>query len=86
MPQTVRDTLNERYNLDEPLWNILEYERLAHDDRARELTTRLVLTHTTGLTGEQWGAVIGLSILPSIVVEFEKTHRGTLLRMSRLKK
>ncbi len=44
------------------------------------------LTHTTGLTGEQWGAVIGVSILPAIVVEFEKTHRGALLRMSRLKK
>jgi len=44
------------------------------------------LTHTTGLTGEQWGAVIGLSILPSIVIEFEKTHRGALLRMARLKK
>jgi Ca2+-transporting ATPase len=44
------------------------------------------LTHTTGLTGEQWGAVIGLSILPAIAIEFEKTHRGALLRLSRLKK
>ncbi len=37
------------WDLDEPLWDILEYERLAHDERARELTTRHVLTHTTGL-------------------------------------
>ena len=43
------------WDLDEPLWNILEYERLAHDDRARELTTRLVLTHTTGLPNWAWG-------------------------------
>lgn len=56
------------WDLDEPLWNILEYERLAHDERARELTTRMVLTHTTGLPnwggtplefdadpGERWG-------------------------------
>ena len=43
------------WNLDEPLWDILEYERLAHDDRAKELTTRLVLTHTTGLPNWAWG-------------------------------
>ena len=56
------------WDLDQPLWDILEYERLAHDDRAKELTTRHVLTHTTGLPnwggtplefnaapGERWG-------------------------------
>ncbi|MCL7971461.1 MAG: beta-lactamase family protein, partial [marine benthic group bacterium] len=56
------------WDLDEPLWDILEYERLTHDDRAKEITTRLVLTHTTGLPnwggtplqfnsdpGERWG-------------------------------
>lgn len=43
------------WDLDEPLWNILEYERLAHDERAKELTTRLVLTHTTGLPNWAWG-------------------------------
>ena len=56
------------WDLDEPLWDILEYERLAHDERAKELTARLVLTHTTGLPnwggtplefnadpGERWG-------------------------------
>jgi CubicO group peptidase (beta-lactamase class C family) len=43
------------WDLDEPLWTILEYERLAHDDRARRLTTRHVLTHTTGLPNWAWG-------------------------------
>jgi len=56
------------WDLDQPLWEILEYERLDHDDRSREMTTRLVLTHTTGLPnwggtplefnsdpGERWG-------------------------------
>lgn len=41
------------WDLDQPLWEILEYERLTHDDRAREITTRQVLTHTTGLPN--WG-------------------------------
>ncbi|MFO7589051.1 MAG: serine hydrolase [Gemmatimonadota bacterium] len=56
------------WDLDRPLWEILEYERLAHDERAGELTTRMVLTHVTGLPnwggtplefvadpGERWG-------------------------------
>ena len=56
------------WDLDEPLWGILEYDRLSHDDRAREITARQVLTHTTGLPnwggtplefnsdpGERWG-------------------------------
>jgi len=43
------------WDLDEPLWDILEYDRLSHDERARELTTRLVLTHTTGLPNWAWG-------------------------------
>ncbi|MBT8478672.1 MAG: beta-lactamase family protein, partial [Gemmatimonadetes bacterium] len=43
------------WDLDEPLWDILEYDRLAHDERARELTARLALTHTTGLPNWAWG-------------------------------
>ena len=56
------------WDLDQPLWEVLEYERLAHDERARDLTTRHVMTHTTGLPnwggtplemndapGERWG-------------------------------
>ena len=41
------------WDLDQPLWEILEYERLAHDERARQITSRQVLTHTTGLPN--WG-------------------------------
>jgi CubicO group peptidase (beta-lactamase class C family) len=41
------------FDLDEPLWNTLAYERLEHDERSRELTARMVLTHTTGLPN--WG-------------------------------
>lgn len=40
-------------DLDEPLWDEEGYERLAHDERARQITTRMVLTHTTGLPN--WG-------------------------------
>jgi CubicO group peptidase (beta-lactamase class C family) len=39
--------------LDRPLWETLEYERLAHDERARSVSTRQVLPHTTGLPN--WG-------------------------------
>jgi len=41
------------WELDRPLWEVLPYERLAHDERARRITTRMVLTHTTGLPN--WG-------------------------------
>jgi CubicO group peptidase (beta-lactamase class C family) len=40
-------------SLDEPLWNTLEYERLSGEERARSMTPRMVLTHTTGLPN--WG-------------------------------
>jgi CubicO group peptidase (beta-lactamase class C family) len=40
-------------DLDAPLWDSEGYERLAHDERAREITARTVLTHTTGLPN--WG-------------------------------
>lgn len=42
------------WDLDQPLWEILEYPRLEHDDRAKQITTRLVLSHRTGLPN--WGA------------------------------
>jgi CubicO group peptidase (beta-lactamase class C family) len=40
-------------DLDTPLWEILEYSRLAHDERAQTITPRMVLSHTTGLPN--WG-------------------------------
>lgn len=40
-------------DLDAPLWDLLPYERLAHDERARRLTARMVLTHRSGLPN--WG-------------------------------
>ena len=50
-------------DLDAPLWDVLPYERLAHDARARTLTPRLVLTHRTGLPN--WGATpLDLSLTP----------------------
>jgi CubicO group peptidase (beta-lactamase class C family) len=36
-------------DLDRPLVEYLDYEDLAHDERARAITTRMVLSHTTGL-------------------------------------
>lgn len=39
--------------LDAPLWDEEGYERLSHDPRAREITARMVLTHTSGLPN--WG-------------------------------
>ncbi|MDJ0655377.1 MAG: serine hydrolase domain-containing protein [Xanthomonadales bacterium] len=40
-------------DLDAPLWDKQGYDRLAHDPRARDITTRMVLTHTSGLPN--WG-------------------------------
>ena len=40
-------------DLDAPLWDAQGYDRLAHDDRARQITARMVLTHTSGLPN--WG-------------------------------
>ena len=55
-------------DLDTPLWDLLPYPRLEGDQRSRAITTRHVLSHTTGLPnwddgeiemlrapGEQWG-------------------------------
>ena len=41
------------FDLDAPLWDMWEHERLAHDERARQITARLVITHSTGLPN--WG-------------------------------
>ncbi len=40
-------------DLDRPLAEILEYPRLAHDDRYERITARMVLSHSTGLPN--WG-------------------------------
>jgi CubicO group peptidase (beta-lactamase class C family) len=40
-------------DLDRPLYEILEYPRLAHDDRYKRITARIVLSHGTGLPN--WG-------------------------------
>jgi CubicO group peptidase (beta-lactamase class C family) len=40
-------------DLDEPLWSLLRYPRLKHDERARSIMPRMVLTHTSGLPN--WG-------------------------------
>ena len=40
-------------DLDQPLWETLAYDRLAHDERAKKITTRMVLSHTSGLPN--WG-------------------------------
>jgi CubicO group peptidase (beta-lactamase class C family) len=55
-------------DLDVPLWDLLPYPRLEHDERSRDITARHVLSHTTGLPnwggnplemnrgpGERWG-------------------------------
>ena len=40
-------------DLDRPLFELLEYPRLAHDARYRKITARMVLSHATGLPN--WG-------------------------------
>ncbi len=40
-------------DLDRPLFELLEYPRLAHDPRYRKITARIVLSHATGLPN--WG-------------------------------
>ena len=41
------------FDLDRPLFEMLEYPRLAHDERYKRITARMVLTHGTGLPN--WG-------------------------------
>jgi CubicO group peptidase (beta-lactamase class C family) len=41
------------FDLDRPLLEMLAYPRLAHDERARRITGRMVLSHGTGLPN--WG-------------------------------
>ena len=43
----------EELDLDTPLWETLAYDRLAHDERAKNITARTVLSHTSGLPN--WG-------------------------------
>lgn len=40
-------------DLDAPVWDLLEYDRLAHDERARKITPRMLLSHSGGLPN--WG-------------------------------
>ncbi len=42
-----------RIELDKPLFEYLPFRRIAHDERSRLITARLVLTHQTGLPN--WG-------------------------------
>ncbi len=41
------------FDLDRPLYEMLEYPRLAHDERYKRITARIVLSHRTGLPN--WG-------------------------------
>lgn len=41
------------FDLDRPLFEMLEYPRLAHDERYKRITARMVLSHSTGLPN--WG-------------------------------
>jgi CubicO group peptidase (beta-lactamase class C family) len=41
------------FDLDRPLYEMLEYPRLAHDERYKGITARIVLSHGTGLPN--WG-------------------------------
>lgn len=41
------------FDLDRPLYEMLEYPRLAHDERYKRITARIVLSHGTGLPN--WG-------------------------------
>lgn len=41
------------FDLDRPLYKMLEYPRIAHDERYKQITARIVLSHGTGLPN--WG-------------------------------
>ncbi len=41
------------FDLDRPLYEMVDYPRLAHDERSRLITGRIVLSHGTGLPN--WG-------------------------------
>ena len=41
------------FDLDRPLYQILEYPRLAHDERYKHITGRMILSHASGLPN--WG-------------------------------
>jgi CubicO group peptidase (beta-lactamase class C family) len=43
----------KKINLSAPLWRIVPYPKLEDDKRARKITARMVLSHTTGLPN--WG-------------------------------
>jgi CubicO group peptidase (beta-lactamase class C family) len=50
---TLRLVDRGEFDLDVPLWDHFEYDRLIDDPLAREITPRMVLTHTSGLPN--WG-------------------------------
>lgn len=43
-----------KLDLDKPLHEYLEYQRLAHDERAKLITARMVLSHSSGLENWKW--------------------------------
>jgi CubicO group peptidase (beta-lactamase class C family) len=61
--------------LDRPLWDYLEEPALAGDPRARRITARMVLSHTTGLQNERIGdAPLALAFTPG--QEFRYSGEG----------
>ena len=51
-------------DLDRPLYEILPYDRLAHDVRYKQITARMVLSHTTGLPNWAYGRRLELAFDP----------------------
>jgi len=43
-----------RFDLSRPMYQYLEYPRLAHDPRYKRITPRMILSHTSGIENWQW--------------------------------